>query len=471
MKSLILFATLALQSAVAEGAQKLELNGEGSLWTIKHSATLIDHLQDLLRDSNTSDITLKVHTVHSDEVKVFHTHYLLLTLQSEVFENLLHNQSVATLVLRETAECAALFEKFIRYLYCGEITIMLDQAVPLHKLATKYHVTALEHGIMDYMSQHLASDLPQGHVVGWYHYAFRAGNQELQERCKRFLAWNLSPLVHSGEWQSISQDLLLSLLQRSDLVVENELEIYSAVEEWLARNRPETAVSDSVLRSIRYAMIAPQHLFHIQKESPLMSEHYVSVQDLFFLAFQFHSTTPLQFAKYFDVNCSLFVPRNYLSGSWGSQWVINNPARDDRSSNFQTQLGPSNYDTSKKVTWNVLFSPRWLPISLRSSYADHGAIQALKPEDVRPRIIVTPATNSADFAGVSFQKTVLVRARQDGRTYVKHIYDFHQSTEETGDFLLRADLQKRTSDYLIDNSLHLHVIVKPIYQPLIKVRK
>lgn len=58
---------------------------------------------------------LRVRTAASDEAKVFHTHQLLLGLQSEVFEGLLRNQSVIT--LHEPPETAALFEKFIR---CAE---------------------------------------------------------------------------------------------------------------------------------------------------------------------------------------------------------------------------------------------------------------------------------------------------------------------------------------------------------------
>ncbi|XP_072339704.1 BTB/POZ domain-containing protein 17 isoform X1 [Scyliorhinus torazame] len=452
---------------------KMDLTDDNTFATINHSSILIDHLQDLLYNSNSSDVMLKVYTGNSDEVKVFHAHHLLLILQSDVFEELLLNQSVTTLVLRETAECAALFEKLLRYLYCGEITILLNQAVPLHRLASKYHVGALQQGIIEYMSQQLARASPRGHVVSWYHYSLRIGDENLQERCKQFLAWNMSTVIHSKEWQTTSDDLMIALLQRSDLVVENELEIYYGVEEWIRRNQPDIMVAETVLKSIRYTMISPQHLFYIQKKSSIMNEHYSSIHNLFFLAFQFHSTTPPVFAKYFNVNCSLFIPRNYLSSSWGSQWVINNPVRDDRSTSFQTQLAPSNYDASKKVTWNALFSPRWLPVSVRPSYtySGYGAARAFSPEDSRPRIIITPSTNSVSFAGVNFQKTILVRVKQDGRSYVKHIYDFHQSTEETGDFLLQADLQKPSSEYLIDKSLHLHIIIKPIYQSLIKAIK
>ncbi|XP_067403378.1 BTB/POZ domain-containing protein 17 isoform X2 [Emydura macquarii macquarii] len=452
-------------------ALKADLSGEAAAATINHSLALIHRLQELLRHGNASDATLRVRPVGSDEVKVFHAHQLLLALQSEAFASLLHNQSVVT--LHEPADSAALFEKFIRYLYCGEISILLHQAIPMHRLASKYRVATLQRGVAEYMKGHLASESSQGHVVGWYHYAVKVGDAALQESCLQFLAWNLSAVMASAEWATVSAELLALLLERSDLVLQSELELYNAVEEWVGHQQPEGPVAEKLLRSIRYPMIPPSHLFHLQTQSAALGRHYGALQDLLFQAFQFHSASPIHFAKYYDLNCSMFLPRNYLSSAWGSQWVISNPARDDRSTSFQTQLGPSNHDTSKRVTWNVLFSPRWLPVSLRPVYSDSvsGAIQSVRIEDGRPRLVITPAMTSSDFAGVSFQKTVLVGVRQQGRLFVKHAYSFHQSSEEVADFLAHADLQKRTSEYLVDNALHLHLIVKPVYHSLIKVKK
>ncbi|XP_075626440.1 BTB/POZ domain-containing protein 17 [Balearica regulorum gibbericeps] len=464
-------AFLLLLLLTVQAAQKADLSGDATAATINHSLTLLQRLQELLQNGNGSDSVLRVRTAASDEAKVFHTHQLLLSLQSEVFESLLRNQSVVT--LHEPPETAALFEKFIRYLYCGGVSILLHQAIPMHQLASKYRVWGLQRGVADYMKTHLASESSQGHVVGWYHYAVRIGDAALQESCLQFLAWNLSAVLGSAEWGSVSVELLLLLLERSDLVLHSELELYTAVEGWLSRRQPEGPVAERVLRAIRYPMIAPSQLFRLQAQSVVLARHYGAVQDLLFQAFQFHAASPLHFAKYFDVNCSMFLPRNYLSSSWGSQWVINNPARDDRSTSFQTQLGPSSHDAGKRVTWNVLFSPRWLPISLRPVYSDSvsGAVQPVRIEDGRPRLVITPATSSPDFAGVSFQKTVLVGVRQQGRVLVKHAYSFHQSSDEAADFLAHADLQKRTSEYLIDNSLHLHIIIKPVYHSLIKVKK
>jgi len=351
--------------------------------------------------------------------------------------------------------------------------VRLEQAVSLHRLATKYRVGSLQRGLTRYMSQHLSSESPAGHVVGWYQYAVQTGDASLRDNCLRYLSWNLSSVLRSAEWTSVDGDLLLSLLRRSDLIVQSELELYEALEAWAEHNRPGEATAVRALQAVRYGMIPPERLFRLQRRSPLLRRHYESVRDLLFLAFQFHAASPVQLAKYFEVNCSIFTPRNYLSAVWGSPWLIGSPTRDDRSFSFQTQLGPSGHDAGKRVTWNALFSPRWIPLSAAgASYAEPGATRPSSTEGGRPRVIVTPATSSPDFAGVSFQKTVVVMARQQGnKVVVRHVYNFHQSTEEAGDFLVDADLQRRVSEYLIDSSLYLHVIVKPMYHTLIGTKK
>ncbi|XP_077314823.1 BTB/POZ domain-containing protein 17 [Lithobates pipiens] len=464
-------ALLTIVIITVQAAHKSDAGSDISTTLLNHSSMLIQRLQELLQYGNSTDATLRIRTTSSDEVKVIQAHQLLLNLQSDVFEGLLANKSVVT--LQEPADCAILFEKFIRYFYCGEISIQLSQAIALHRLASKYHVPALQRGVTEYMKTHLASESSQGHVVSWYHYAVTMSDEILQESCLKFLAWNLSTVMSSSEWTTVSDDLMVSLVQRSDLVLQSELELFSAVEEWIMKSNPNASIIERVLRSIRYPMILPNQLFQMQRQSSLLATYQSFIQDLLFQAFQFHSSSPLHFAKYFDVNCSMFIPRNYLSSSWGSQWIINNPARDDRSFSFQTALGPSNHDSSKKITWNALFSPRWLPVSLRPVYSESvsGSSQSNRLEEGKPRLVVTSAMSGLDFAGVTFQKTVLVGVkRQLGKVFVKHVYSVHQSTDEVSDFLAHADLQKRTSEYLIDNSLHLHVIIKPIYHSLIKAK-
>ncbi|XP_029782938.1 BTB/POZ domain-containing protein 17 [Suricata suricatta] len=315
------WAILTLVGLATRAAQRADVGGESSGTSINHSQLLLQRLQELLRQGNASDVVLRVQAAGTDEVRVFHAHRLLLGLHSELLRELLSNQSEA--VLQEPRDCAAVFDKFIRYLYCGELTVLLAQAIPLHRLATKYGVASLQRGVADYMRAHLAGGA--GPAVGWYHYAVSTGDEALRQSCLQFLAWNLSAVAGSAEWGAVSPELLAQLLPRSDLVLQDELELFHALETWLGR--------------------------------------------------------------------------------------------------------------------------------------------------ARPRLVVTPASSGGDAAGVSFQKTVLVGARQHGRLLVRHAYSFHQSSEEAGDFLAHADLQRRNSEYLVENALHLHLIVKPVYHTLIRTPK
>lgn len=76
--------------------------------------SLVQRMETLLAVGNGSDVVLRVQTMNTDEVKVIQAHALVLTLQSDVFEELLLNRNSSAVVLTETPECAAVFDKFVR---------------------------------------------------------------------------------------------------------------------------------------------------------------------------------------------------------------------------------------------------------------------------------------------------------------------------------------------------------------------
>lgn len=71
-------------------------------------------METLLAMGNGSDVSLRVQTVNTDEVKMIQAHSLVLTMQSDVFEELLLSRNNSTVVLIETPDCAAVFDKFVR---------------------------------------------------------------------------------------------------------------------------------------------------------------------------------------------------------------------------------------------------------------------------------------------------------------------------------------------------------------------
>ncbi|XP_025230106.1 BTB/POZ domain-containing protein 17-like [Theropithecus gelada] len=105
------WAMLTLVGLVTRAAQRADVGGEAAGTSINHSQAVLQRLQELLRQGNASDVVLRVQAVGTDEVRVFHAHRLLLGLHSELFRELLSNQSEA--VLQEPQDCAAVFDKFI----------------------------------------------------------------------------------------------------------------------------------------------------------------------------------------------------------------------------------------------------------------------------------------------------------------------------------------------------------------------
>ena len=81
---------------------------------LNHSMALVQRMESLMALGNASDVSLRVQTLNTEEVKVLPAHSLVLGLQSDVFQELLLSRNASALVLSETAECVAVFDKFLR---------------------------------------------------------------------------------------------------------------------------------------------------------------------------------------------------------------------------------------------------------------------------------------------------------------------------------------------------------------------
>lgn len=106
---------LSRSSVVSAAALKQDMVLDAGATVLNHSMSLVQRMENLLAMGNGSDVTLRVQTVNTDEVKVIQAHSLVLTMQSDVFEELLLARNNSAVVLRETPDCAAVFDKFIRY--------------------------------------------------------------------------------------------------------------------------------------------------------------------------------------------------------------------------------------------------------------------------------------------------------------------------------------------------------------------
>ncbi|XP_072320334.1 BTB/POZ domain-containing protein 17-like [Eucyclogobius newberryi] len=415
-----------------------------------HTGTLLDSLLDLFESGSRSDLTLRVQTPKRDHVEILSVHTLILTIHSPVLSHMIQTRKSHDLELTESPETAQVFSKFIRFLYTGELSLVQQEALPLHKLACRFKVSALRRGLSEHMTQSLESDWPGPLVISWLEYAVQMGEVWLRDLCLRALALNLR--LVSADFVSFSSDLVLDLVQRSDLVLDSELDLFHAVQTWILTNDPDGLTAESALRAVRYAMIPPQDLFRIQAQSRVLERYQESVRDLLFLSFQFHSGSPLTMSRFLDLNCSLFVPRVYLGPDWGQAWTLPGPSRDPHSLSVQTQLGPSGSDRTRRVLWNLVYYPRWRPLSVAPGQAHTGPwLRTQGP----PQISVSPASAGPELAGIQFQKSLLVVGP---RNSIKRLCSFHQSSSEGPECLRGPDLDQ--------DLLRVHVVIRPVYHSL-----
>ena len=95
----------------------------------------------LFNNSYLSDVILKV------GASSFFAHRLVLSAASDVFAKMFEpdwsDGQKPEVVLVETPECERIFDRFLKYLYCGKILIQRELLFPLFMLVDKYNVETL----------------------------------------------------------------------------------------------------------------------------------------------------------------------------------------------------------------------------------------------------------------------------------------------------------------------------------------
>lgn len=104
-----------MSRSCSTAALKSDVVLENSATTLNHSMALVQRMEALLTQGNGSDVILRVQTLNTDEVKLIQVHSLVLTLQSNVFDELLQTRNSTAIILRETPDCVAVFDMFIRW--------------------------------------------------------------------------------------------------------------------------------------------------------------------------------------------------------------------------------------------------------------------------------------------------------------------------------------------------------------------
>ncbi|XP_072051704.1 BTB/POZ domain-containing protein 17-like [Amphiura filiformis] len=211
---------------------------EESAYHINCSRVVSENFEKLRHDRESSDIILQVGSKRGSNC--YYTHKLILSNASAVFRQMFNGKwkesEEKRATLNETKKCQEVFPIFLDFIYGGKkgaILLNADNVVPLVTLADKYEVTALKD-----LCCKFAETLIDGNVrraLSWLKIAEDLKLTPVSDRCYDVICWNLKQaFMILGEFDlDLTTKQMLAILEREDVVVETEFDVFMAVEKWL----------------------------------------------------------------------------------------------------------------------------------------------------------------------------------------------------------------------------------------------
>lgn len=178
-----------------------------------------------------------------------------------------------------------------RYIYTGSVGLTTDNVLPILLLADKYSIPSLGEACVEYMTRHIVESPDTNRTLSWYQYSKMTANDLLVDKCRKFILSNFDIILKTADWMELSRAEVVEFLSSSDLVVDNEFELWQRLEKWLLseNNQPEMAENiQLVIPLLRFKMIQPKHLLEIEKSS-LYEDHKEIFSEKLNAAYRHHS--------------------------------------------------------------------------------------------------------------------------------------------------------------------------------------
>ncbi|GAB1599517.1 galectin-3-binding protein B-like isoform X1 [Argonauta hians] len=354
--------TVKLRSQQGQGtAQDKMMEGPTSPgsqeFILKDEGTFISNVSRFYNQESLSDIKLNVGS------KVYFGHKFVLAKSSDVFRTMLYEsrwkeKNTSSIDLNESAECQAVFNRFLRYLYTAEIKINPESAVGVLCLADKYNVASLKHLCTKYMVENTKSPKVQN-AINWYSWAKALHLEDLIEQCAKTIAWNADNIIKSPEWLTMDNDFVTDLLQSSSLVVTNEYTLYLALTRWLEHQeqlKPDSFGENvsKLMAFIRFPQMLVSQLYEIENsEISKTSDYMTLMHHLISKAYRFRSLCPAQKELKVSFNEPFYMPRDYKELMVDSV-RMHNTHRFGIQVDVRTYVGPVPSET-KEGDWKITY--------------------------------------------------------------------------------------------------------------------
>jgi len=369
--------------------------------------------------------------------------------------------------------CSALqvFADFLQYMYSGRISLSHDSVLAVLMLADKYNVVDLQQVCCEYMCTHLVTVTSRNRAVSWMQYALGVHHEALASTCRQFILWNFHKVASTADYFTMDEDVLVELLQDSDLVIPDELTLFRCVSRWIRRQECYTVGSKRtaahVLMHVRFAMIPPSEIGLVTAD-PIFANYADFFEDQIQRSLDFHSSSRRKSL----FSGSEFEPRNYTNDIWSTTLSIDNfssfAAYDVCPVFFSTPASVVKMDSGDAPSWEwtaelfpkgVHFS-KFILIGLWRNMEVSGATYdtirlVIASKSCEPRRTVV---------------AVLIVGVQDGVEYVRHVlkrhcyFDVDTPHCQINDIVPFTELNCPDSAYLSGsegNTFKIMIVIKP----------
>ncbi|XP_070546662.1 BTB/POZ domain-containing protein 17-like [Ptychodera flava] len=229
----------------------------------------VSSLSSAFNKPDLSDVVIKVGEVS------YYAHRFLLAHFSDVMRTMLtesrwRDSKQAEVKLQETPECAAAFKGFLKFMYTGQVELNVSTAIPMLVLADKYNVVLLILACEDYMARQVIESKNEKGALQWWKHAKTYSLKHLEVECVDLIEGKVNAVVETPEWLDLSIDQLCTILESSDVVVQDEYTLYQGVESWLQSENHKSNISeylDRVLPLLRFSQMTPKQIDALEKSS------------------------------------------------------------------------------------------------------------------------------------------------------------------------------------------------------------
>ena len=218
----------------------------------------------LFLDDSTSDIALLVGD------RRFPAHRAILAGSSAFFRNMLYGvwqeAKQAEISLEESPACVEVFEAYLRYYYDRRVFVNSEMVASVSILADKHGVLGLKTRCLKYVEK-LLGEFCIAAALDWLCNGEQL-DEALSTKCYDIVSFHLQEASTCKNWVCLSQQQLAKILERSDVVANDELTVYKAVQAWILSGLQTPYIKENIdclLPLIRFKNISAPQLAQIEQ--------------------------------------------------------------------------------------------------------------------------------------------------------------------------------------------------------------